>query len=140
MAISRTEATQILNEATAAGISEATIEEWTVELGAYRFALTSPNGNPPSRTIATQIRDRIRAHTPVAQQAGSVEPVTPPVSTPSTEMATERQVAYILSLLDQRRRSGEGGGFFQGPTNRQGVERLTRAEATTYIRSLKGDY
>lgn len=50
------------------------------------------------------------------------------------------QVNYILDLLDRRRRSGEGGGFYGGPTDRQGISGLTYAEASTYIDSLTGDY
>jgi hypothetical protein len=56
------------------------------------------------------------------------------------ELATARQVDYILQLLTVRARTGEGGGFFQGPTDRAGIEELSKAEASTYITSLKGDY
>lgn len=55
-------------------------------------------------------------------------------------LATPRQVDYILQLLGRRERSGEGGGFFYGPTDRAGIETLSKAEASTYITSLKGDY
>jgi len=55
-------------------------------------------------------------------------------------LATERQISYILDLLAQRRRSGEGGGFFNGPTDRAGIAALSRSEASAYIDSLKGDY
>ncbi|MFC8723785.1 hypothetical protein [Streptomyces bacillaris] len=55
-------------------------------------------------------------------------------------LATDRQVDYILRLLTARRRSGEGGGFFDGPTDRAGIEQLTRADASTYINSLTGNY
>jgi hypothetical protein len=56
------------------------------------------------------------------------------------ELATYRQVDYILDLLEQRRITGEGGGFFVGPTDRAGIEELSKNEATMYITSLKGDY
>jgi len=56
------------------------------------------------------------------------------------ELATPRQVDYILRLLAARERSGEGGGFFTGPTDRAGIELLSKSEASTYITSLKGDY
>jgi hypothetical protein len=55
-------------------------------------------------------------------------------------LATERQVDYILQLLAAREISGEGGGFFSGPTNRAGIEELSKVEASRYISSLKGDY
>lgn len=55
-------------------------------------------------------------------------------------LATSRQVDYILDLLAQRRRTGDGGGFFQGPTDRAGIEELTKAEASSYITSLKEEY
>ncbi|MFM9373220.1 hypothetical protein [Streptomyces sp. Da 82-17] len=56
------------------------------------------------------------------------------------ELATPRQVDYILQLLDQRAFSGEGGGFFYGPTDRAGIEELSKSEASSYIDSLKGNY
>lgn len=55
-------------------------------------------------------------------------------------LATPRQVDYILSLLDARRYDGNGGGFFTGPTNRPGIEELSRGEASMYIDSLKENY
>ncbi|MFI9018706.1 hypothetical protein ACIGZI_32200 [Streptomyces griseus] len=55
-------------------------------------------------------------------------------------LATDRQVDFILSLLAERRRSGEGGGFYGGPADRAGIEKLTRDQASTYINSLKGTY
>jgi hypothetical protein len=56
------------------------------------------------------------------------------------ELATPRQVDYILQLLQAREYSGEGGGFFVGPKDRAGIEELSKAQASAYIRSLKGDY
>ena len=56
------------------------------------------------------------------------------------ELATPKQVDYILTLLARREHSGEGGGFFSGPTDRAGLEELSKREASTYITSLKGDY
>ncbi|WP_030888201.1 hypothetical protein [Streptomyces sp. NRRL S-1868] len=56
------------------------------------------------------------------------------------DLATERQVSYILDLLAKRRRSGEGGGFLTGPTTRAGIAKMSRSEASAYIDSLKGDY
>jgi len=58
----------------------------------------------------------------------------------TAHLATPRQVDYILTLLDRRARSGDGGGFFSGPTDRAGIEKLSRSEASSYIDSLKGDY
>lgn len=55
-------------------------------------------------------------------------------------LATPRQVEFILQLLDRRERTGEGGGFFYGPTDRAGIEEMSKADASTYITSLKGDY
>lgn len=54
--------------------------------------------------------------------------------------ATAKQVDYIMRLLAARKRSGEGGGFMTGPTDRAGVERLSAADASAYIDSLKGAY
>lgn len=58
----------------------------------------------------------------------------------ATMPATGSQVDLIMTLLAARRRSGEGGGFFVGPTDRVGVARLSRADASAYIDSLRGSY
>ncbi|MFE7485518.1 hypothetical protein [Streptomyces sp. NPDC057552] len=55
-------------------------------------------------------------------------------------LATPRQVEYILQLLIARQRSGEGGGFYTGPTTQAGIELMSKAEASLYIDSLKGTY
>lgn len=55
-------------------------------------------------------------------------------------LATPRQVDFILQLLARREHLGEGGGFFYGPTDRAGIEEMSKADASTYITSLKGDY
>lgn len=57
------------------------------------------------------------------------------------ELATPRQVDFIVQLLAERARSGGGGGFIVGgPTTPAAIEELTKAEASRYITSLKGDY
>ncbi|WP_030569783.1 hypothetical protein [Streptomyces aureocirculatus] len=55
-------------------------------------------------------------------------------------LATERQIRYILDLLARRRRDGEGGGFFTGLTDYAGIAKLSRSEASAYIDSLKGQF
>lgn len=54
--------------------------------------------------------------------------------------ATADQVDLILTLLRERARSGEGGGFYSGATDRAGIARMTRDQASSYINSLRGDY
>ena len=145
MAITSREAQQIRSEAHAAGIDDATLEDWTSEAGAAsRYALTSANATPPKAAAAAQIRARIQRHvqereTAVLAAAAEAAGVTPPPA-PGTPMATERQIGFILTLLEGRRISGEGGGFFQGPRDRNGIAALTRDEASRYITSLKGEY
>lgn len=58
----------------------------------------------------------------------------------TAHLATPRQVSYILSLLAARQRNGDGGGFMTGPTDRAGIEQMTRREASTYIDSLRENY
>ena len=55
-------------------------------------------------------------------------------------LATDRQVRYILDLIDERRSDGDTSGFYNGPTGQAEIEKLTRREASTYIDSLKGNY
>lgn len=55
-------------------------------------------------------------------------------------LASSRQVEFILNLLFQRKLSGQDGGFFVGPEDREGIEKLTKVQASAYITSLKGDY
>lgn len=53
-------------------------------------------------------------------------------------LATPRQIEFIMDLIDQGRR--EEGGFYYGPTKREDVELMTKADASAYITSLLGDY
>lgn len=60
--------------------------------------------------------------------------------TPAVETATPKQVDYIMTLLARRARDGQGGGYFTGPTTREGVAGMTRRDASTYIDSLTDRY
>jgi hypothetical protein len=143
MAISSKAAEKIHKAAQDAGIDDHTLQNWTEEEGGYRFAITGGGGaikalqaDAVHHRIKKYVADREHA---VITEAAKAAGITPPPA-PGTPMATPRQVDYIMSLLARRERSGEGGGFFQGPTDRDGIAALTKAEASNYIRSLKGDY
>ena len=51
--------------------------------------------------------------------------------------ATARQIAYIESLIIDRKRSGEGGGFMGIPEDLSGI---SKADASRLIDSLTGNY
>lgn len=143
MAISSKDAAKIHKLAQDAGISDDTLKQWTEEAGGYFAAITSHTGAIKARQ-ADEVKERIAKHVndreqAVLGEAAKAAGVTPPPA-PGTPMATPRQVDYILGLLAQRERAGDGGGFMTGPTDRAGVEELTRQEASTYITSLKEDY
>jgi hypothetical protein len=55
-------------------------------------------------------------------------------------LATPKQVSYIMRLLATRARSGDGGGFFAGPTTIEDVRAMTKSDASTYITSLTERY
>lgn len=56
------------------------------------------------------------------------------------ELATERQVDYIMSLIAHRAAYGEADGFMAGPTTHEAIAKLSKAQASAYITSLKGQY
>lgn len=56
------------------------------------------------------------------------------------ELATERQVDFIMSLVARRAAYGEADGFMSGPTTREEIAKLGRSQASAYITSLKGQY
>lgn len=58
--------------------------------------------------------------------------------TPKVDYATDRQVDFILDLIAQGRR--QEAGFFDGPTKPTEVRKLTKAQASAYIKSLLGDF
>jgi hypothetical protein len=54
--------------------------------------------------------------------------------------ATPRQVGYIVALLRQRARSGDGGGFMVGPTETDEIRKMSKSDASAYINSLTDNY
>ncbi|NDO78469.1 hypothetical protein GKZ75_09590 [Kocuria indica] len=66
------------------------------------------------------------------------QPTETPVPAQPQALATEPQVRYIMSLLN--RGAHEEGGFMNGPTTEDGVRKLSKAAASSYITSLKGEY
>jgi hypothetical protein len=66
----------------------------------------------------------------------------------ANNMATDRQVDYIISLLVERIRNGNEDGFMSthnlygatGKISKQAVRNLTKTQASNMISSLKGDY
>ena len=56
------------------------------------------------------------------------------------ELATERQVDFIMSLVARRAAYGEADGFMSGPTTREEVAKLSKSQASAYITSMKGGY
>lgn len=132
MAISPKDAQKIHQLAQDAGIPDSTLKQWTEEAGAYFLAIAGHTG-AITTTQADAVRTRIKKHA-AAQSAPA------PAPAPSVPMATLPQIDYITSLLEQRKRSGVGGGFMTGPTSRDGIARMTRQDASTYIMSLREDY
>ncbi|OKH91516.1 hypothetical protein [Streptomyces uncialis] len=133
MAISSTDAAAIHKLAQAAGIDDDTLAAWTEEEGGYRFAITSHTGAIKA-PAASRLRERINKF------ARTKDAPTPNAAPEGTLMATDRQVTYILDLLAERERTGDGGGFMTGPTDQNGIEQMTRREASMYITSLTEDY
>lgn len=66
-------------------------------------------------------------------QAPTAQPEVPTTAQPSV---TPWQVDRILRLLARH----GGGGFYQGPRDRAGISRLTKAQANLYIDSLTDNY
>lgn len=56
----------------------------------------------------------------------------------AADLATPRQVDYIMSLI--ARGAHLEGGYYQGPTTREGVAAMTKASASAYINSLTNRY
>lgn len=56
------------------------------------------------------------------------------------ELATERQVDFIMSLIARRAAYGEADGFMSGPTTREEIAKLSKSQASAYITSMKGGY
>lgn len=54
----------------------------------------------------------------------------------STPLATDKQVKFIMRLLDQT--DGGQGSWYNGPTTLDGVRSMTKSNASTYISALLG--
>ena len=52
--------------------------------------------------------------------------------------ATPRQIAFIQKLIGEGRHLE--GGFYTGPTTVEGLAKLSKSDASTYIDSLLGKY
>jgi hypothetical protein len=124
-----------IQELSTLGYDRSAIEKAVKDAGEVIVILSDGTGEAFGRK-AEQVIDNLlaRAHREAAARNST-----------NTEQrveqrATPRQVDFIMSLLARRERTGEGGGFFTGPTDRESVARLTRTEASTYIDSLKGAY
>ncbi|MEO3976286.1 hypothetical protein [Streptomyces sp. CAU 1734] len=132
MAIAPSEAARIHRLAQDAGIDDDTLADWTEEEGGYRFAITSGTGAIKSLQ-AHRLTVRIKEHSARKEAAAVGVP-------PGTPMATPAQIEHILRNLARRQRTGDAGGFMTGPTDRDGIARMTRREASKYITSLTEDY
>ena len=102
-----------------------------------QMALTHAEGAPARIAQAAEKRAVAEAEATVHQAR---EDQLAQIRREKGALATPRQVDYILQLLAKRERTGEGGGFFYGPTDRAGIEEMSKADASAYITSLKGDY
>lgn len=103
------------------------------------FGQVIPTSQEDAEARAIAMADRLdaeaatKAAAPQAPAKASTAPADP-------TLATERQVSTIISLLKARRISGEEGGFMSGPTDTAAIRKMTRAQASAYITSLKGAY
>lgn len=102
-----------------------------------RFA-TQHTADSPARIAKKAEQDAIRAAEAAVREAREAQ--LNEARQQKGPLATPRQVEYILQLLARRERSGEGGGFFSGPTDRASLEEMSKIDASSYITSLKGDY
>ena len=122
--------TASVTEAIAAGATAAQFEE----LGAENLTARYPNS--PDEWIVWNRREEAaveRLHAEVMAAATAA-----PVAESTEPLATEKQIAFIMRLIDQGR--ADEGGFITGPTDRAGVARMTRRQASAYIDSLTGSY
>ncbi|WP_068802051.1 hypothetical protein [Corynebacterium phoceense] len=80
-----------------------------------------------------------RAAARKATKAATAKAPTKTATAPTAvNLATPRQVEYIMALID--RGAHEEGGFYSGPTTREKVAMMDRKSASLYIDSLKGNY
>ncbi|MDO5067471.1 MAG: hypothetical protein Q4D96_09355 [Propionibacteriaceae bacterium] len=65
-------------------------------------------------------------------------PVVEQAPAPVRGTITDSQVDQIMALIWEGRH--EEGGFYVGPTTREGVEAMSREDADLYLTSLQGEY
>lgn len=101
------------------------------------FGQVIPASQEDAEARAIAMADRLDAEAATKATA----PQAPAAAAPADPtLATERQVSTIIGLLKARRISGEEGGFMSGPTDTAAIRKMTRAQASAYITSLKGAY
>lgn len=89
------------------------------------------------RAVTAAARDRREATVAVVAEAEKLTKASAPAK---PELATPRQVDFIMQLLAKRGHDAVGGGFMTGPTTRTEVALMTKVDASLYITSLKEDY
>lgn len=94
---------------------------------------------PASEALVSYKRTIAKA-TPKAQPTTETAPAPAPRTARTVELATDRQVEFILDLVAARYRDGTTTGFMSGPTTRTEIAAMTRREASTYIDSLTERY
>lgn len=105
-----------------------TLEEFSKEAGLYKTGMA---GNRNEYHAADRLHTRLVAAVKAGHKAEPVQPAEGP-------RATERQIDYIMGLID--RGAHEEGGFIAGPITRSEVAKMSKTEASQYITSLKGAY
>lgn len=112
----------------------------------YNLNSADPTSNHPTREeaiagahAAQEKLDARRAERKAEREAqAAAEAERKALEAEKGPLATPRQVNFIMQLIHEGRH--REGGFYNGPTEREGVERMSKASASTYITSLLGKY
>ena len=120
-----------------AGVTAAEVNA-ALATTAYNHPITEAADGDYARS--SRDYDRVMAYIAKIAAERAEQAATQAATTEAPEAATERQIDFILTLIDRRRRDGEAAGFITGPTTREGIAKLTKRQASGYIDSLTGRY